>query len=72
MMTPSPNQEAVTEGNAALRARLIGLRDTALRQLAEVEHIDTGLVGLVADVQTVLAYLDSTSEVANVRSEDLT
>lgn len=41
-----------------LHARLSALRTDALRQLAEADGIDTGMLRLVADAGAVLAMLD--------------
>lgn len=43
----------------ALRDRLLALRRDALRQLAEGDHVDAGLLRLVADAGACLAALDT-------------
>ena len=40
---------------AAVRERLLGLRAALLQQLAEADHLDAGLLRVLADVETVLA-----------------
>jgi len=40
---------------ATFRERLIGLRADLLRQRAEADHLDAGLLRVLADVETVLA-----------------
>ena len=44
--------------NHPLRARLLALRRDALAQLAAADHVDAGLLRLVADAGAVLAVLD--------------
>jgi hypothetical protein len=41
-----------------LRDRLLVLRDDLRRRLAEADHLDGGLLAMLADVETVLAALD--------------
>ena len=50
----------VTPGNGhpIVRDRLGALRDDLLRQLAEADHLDAGLLATLAHVETVLARLD--------------
>jgi hypothetical protein len=43
---------------AALRDRLVALRDDTLRQLAAADHLDAGLVALLGNVGSALAVLD--------------
>jgi len=40
---------------ATFRERLIGLRADLLRQRAEADHLDAGLLRVLADVETALA-----------------
>jgi hypothetical protein len=47
---------------AALRERLIQLRADALRQLAEAETIDSGLLRLLVDANSGLRVLDALDE----------
>ena len=49
---------------AALRTRLLELRDDALHQLATADHIDAGLLALVAHATDALAAVDAISEAA--------
>jgi hypothetical protein len=42
---------------AALRARLLALRADVLQQLANADHLDSGLLATLAHVETVLAAL---------------
>jgi hypothetical protein len=43
---------------AALRSRLLALRDDLRQRLAKADTLDAGLLALLADVETVLAGLD--------------
>ena len=43
---------------SALRDRLIALRAALLQQLAEADHLDAGLLRVLADAEIVLAALD--------------
>ena len=43
---------------ATFRERLIGLRADLLRQRAEADHLDAGLLRALADVEIVLAALN--------------
>ena len=43
---------------AALRDRLLGLRDDLRQRLAVAEALDAGLLGMLADAEIVLAALD--------------
>src|SRR5215204_4045920 len=58
-----PRAAAMTD-TAAPRDRLVALRDDALRQLAEADVIDAGLLALVAHVGAALAALDAAQESA--------
>ena len=53
----------VTPGNGhpIVRDRLGALRDDLLRQLANADHLDAGLLRVLADVEIVLARLDFTT-----------
>jgi len=57
----------VTVGSAALaglRERLHEMRDDALQQLAEADHLDTGLLALLANTSTVLATIEAEAATA--------
>lgn len=49
---------------AVLRSRLVALRDDALRQLIEGEHLDAGSLRLFNDAVAALAALDADANVA--------
>jgi hypothetical protein len=46
-----------TDSVATLRDRLLALRADVLQQLADADHLDSGLLALLAHVETVLAAL---------------
>jgi hypothetical protein len=48
-----------TDSVATLRDRLLVLRDDVLRQLAEADYLDSGLLGLLGNVGAALATLDT-------------
>jgi hypothetical protein len=62
-MTGRSPQSAATE-MTDLRERLLALRADALRQLAEADHLDTGLLALLANTSTVLATIEAEAATA--------
>jgi hypothetical protein len=50
---------APLDPTAVLRTRLLALRADLLRKLGEADHLDAGLLALLADTETVLAALDA-------------
>jgi hypothetical protein len=60
------------DATAALRARLLALRDDALRQLAEADHLDGGLLALVGNVGAALAAIDAEPSYARARGMSTT
>ena len=48
---------------AALRARLLGLRDDLRHRLAAADVLDAGLLHLLASVEVVLAALERADEI---------